>query len=460
LTPGVRSLFVVLPLLAACAVPRGAGFDDVKRLVRERGIQKIYWKQGGQEDDAVENEIDSLLSRELTPASVIEITLLENRKLQATYERLGVAQAELVQAGLLKNPFFFAHIGIPVGKPSGTGVAWEFSIVQEFIDLFLIPLRKRLARAEFERVKLEVADQILDVTAAVRTAYYTAVASQIVAEVYRVTGQALEAAAEISDRQAQAGATNALDAAAERSAFAEARLTLLLVEERAEVDRERLTRLLGLWGHRTRFQLPKELPTLPGTDPSLEKLESFAVTHRLDLASLRQEMAIASAALSATKATRFIGSLELGADAHREPEGFRVFGPSLRLDVPIFDQGQAKLARLLAEYRRIASQIQARAVDIRSEVRESRIRLLTARRATEYFRTTLLPLREEIVALSQKQYNSMQIGVFQLLQAKNSELASYRQYVESLRDYWIARAELERVAGGKLPDEDHQGERR
>ena len=40
-----------------------------------------------------------------------------------------------------------------------------------------------------------------------------------------------------------------------------------------------------------------------------------------------------------------------------------------------------------------------------------------------------------------------------MLAAKEREQDAERGYVEALRDYWIARAELERAVGGRLPDE-------
>jgi cobalt-zinc-cadmium efflux system outer membrane protein len=61
-----------------------------------------------------------------------------------------------------------------------------------------------------------------------------------------------------------------------------------------------------------------------------------------------------------------------------------------------------------------------------------------------------VPLRERIVALTQEQYNAMLLGVYQLLQAKQGEIEAYRAYIEAVRDYWIARADLERAIGGRL----------
>src|SRR5262249_1304801 len=117
---------------------------------------------------------------------------------------------------------------------------------------------------------------------------------------------------------------------------------------------------------------------------------------------------------------------------------------------PIFDQGQARVARLRAQLHAAQHRADALAVAIRSEVRQARNRLMIARTTIESYAQTLIPLRERIVALSQSQYNAMRLGVYQLLQAKQNEIDSYRQYIEAVRDYWIARADLERAVGTRL----------
>src|SRR5262245_15311897 len=161
----MRATAIVL-LAAGCAVPKEAGFGDVKKLVEDRGVERIHWNRGGEEDKQVADFVRELLRKELTVATATQVALLNNPRLQATYERLGVAQADLVQAGLLRNPVFGASLHFPVssdGGAVGPGVtAYEFSLIGEFLDLFLMPLRKRFARAEFERVKLDVGDAVLD----------------------------------------------------------------------------------------------------------------------------------------------------------------------------------------------------------------------------------------------------------------------------------------------------------
>jgi cobalt-zinc-cadmium efflux system outer membrane protein len=44
----------------------------------------------------------------------------------------------------------------------------------------------------------------------------------------------------------------------------------------------------------------------------------------------------------------------------------------------------------------------------------------------------------------------MAVGVFQLLSARRDQVETGRAYVETLRDYWVARAELEQLLAGRF----------
>src|SRR5262249_37548580 len=160
---------------------------------------------------------------------------------------------------------------------------------------------------------------------------------------------------------------------------------------------------------------------LPPQDPSLEHVETFAVAHRLDLAAAGQEVATAAAALQLTSSTRVIGGLDVGVEAHRDTDGPRNLGPTVALQLPIFDQKQAAVARVRSELRAAQRRRDALAIDVRVEVRASRTRVQTARATVDYYRTTLIPLRERNVALAQVHYNAMLLGVYQLLQTKRTE---------------------------------------
>jgi cobalt-zinc-cadmium efflux system outer membrane protein len=190
---------------------------------------------------------------------------------------------------------------------------------------------------------------------------------------------------------------------------------------------------------------------VPLTEPSVEHLESRAIAERLDLAALRQDVQTLHYALNLATTSRWTGIVDIGADVARLKDGQLVVGPRASIELPIFDQRQAPIARLEAHLRAAEELLQARAIEVRSEVRDARSRLLYARGVIERYRSEIIPTREALVLLSQQQYSAMLLGVYALIQVKQSEVNAYREYIEAVRDYWIARGDVERAIGGALP---------
>jgi cobalt-zinc-cadmium efflux system outer membrane protein len=451
-----RAGVVAALLVAGCVVPPKAGFDDVSKHLSGRTPYRVHWNQGTDADRLVADETRRLLSQELTIETATQIALFNNSELQATYERLGVAQAEVVQAGLLRNPMLSFHWGFRILDEGVDEIIG--SVTGAFLDLFFMPLKKRLANAEFRRVKLEVADAVLAKVDAVAEAFYAVQASTQIVAMRRTMLDAQQAATELAVRQHEAGNINDLDLSNEQAVYAQAKLDVARAEYQLLADRENLTRLLGVWGADVDYRVAPKLADVPREEPDLAHLEAIAVAHRLDLAAAREEVGSAAAALQITKNTRFVSNLYLGANGHRDPDGPATLGPTIDLELPIFDQKQAEVARLRAQLHAAQHRADALALAIRSEVRQSRNRLMAARMTIEYYAKTLVPLRERIVTLSQEQYNAMLLGVYQLLQAKQNELNSYREYIEAVRDYWIARTDLERAIGTRLVADVSKGE--
>jgi cobalt-zinc-cadmium efflux system outer membrane protein len=267
-----------------------------------------------------------------------------------------------------------------------------------------------------------------------------------------------EAAAELARLQHEAGNIPELNLSISQSAWEEARVVLAREELELVGRREALNRLLGLWGENTEWKAVEPLPELPAEEPPLEHLEQLALRRRLDVEAARGEVALMDQSVALTRSSRFIGTVEVGVSSEREGDGLRVTGPSLVLELPLFDQRQALIGRLEAQRRVAERRLEKLSVDARSEVRQARAELQTARKLVEHYSKVLLPLRRRVVEQSQLQYNAMVLSPFQLLEVRREEVRTYREYVETLRDYWNARNALENAVGGRLTDE--QGEAR
>jgi cobalt-zinc-cadmium efflux system outer membrane protein len=256
---------------------------------------------------------------------------------------------------------------------------------------------------------------------------------------------------ELAQRLHFAGNISDLQLATENAHFEQSRLELARSETALLDAREQLTRIMGLWGEQTDWRLPERLPDVPSDEFLLEQLESMAIENRLDLAAERKAVEALAQALGITIDWRWVGQIEVGVSTERETDRTWVTGPSLAIELPIFNQRQADIARLEAQLRRSQKRLTAQAIEIRSEVRSLRNRLIMQRNMVDHYRRTVLPLREQIVDLTLKNYNYMLIGAFDLLMAKQQEFEAYQKYLEAIRDYWIIRADMQRSLGGRLP---------
>jgi len=207
---------------------------------------------------------------------------------------------------------------------------------------------------------------------------------------------------------------------------------------------------MGAFGVQTNWTIAARLPDLPTGEVSASQLESRAIQQRLDLAAARQEFIAQARSLGIARAEAILEHAEIGGHYEREPEGTLTIGPSVNMPIPIFNQGQPAFARAQAKLRQGQQRYLALAADIRSDVRAARDRMQLARQQVEYFKSTALPTRTRVTEESQLEYNAMQLSPFQLLQAKQEEVKTAADSVEALRDYWVARAELEKAVGGSL----------
>jgi cobalt-zinc-cadmium efflux system outer membrane protein len=214
--------------------------------------------------------------------------------------------------------------------------------------------------------------------------------------------------------------------------------------------RERINQLLGLWGPNTDWTIAEKLPELPAADPEPLHLETAAIRQRLDVDAARKRVFLMWNALELARTSRLFGVVEVGVHTHQDPDGARLLGPTLSLELPIFDQRQGLIARLDAQYRQAIRKLDELSVNTRSRVRLGHARLTTARQIAERYKDVLLPLRERAVEQSQLEYNAMQIGLYQLLAAKQAQVEAFRGYLEAVQEYWSARAELELELGGRL----------
>ena len=257
-TPHPRFSRLKLPLLVATVVllggcatlSRDGGFGDVANVAKERLAKDALWVRSASDADSVQASVKNLLAQPLTVDNAIQVALLHNRGLQAIYAEVGIAEADLVQAGRLRTPVFgYTNV------LGGGSHKIERSLGFDFLQFLTIPLAKRIESRRFEQTKLLVANEVLHIAAETRKAYFQAVAAQQNVRYAEQVKTAAEASAQLAERMARVGNFSKLDQAREQVFYADAAAQFARAQQMAISAREKLTRLMGLWGEDTRFQV-------------------------------------------------------------------------------------------------------------------------------------------------------------------------------------------------------------
>lgn len=444
----IIGITALLPLIiSSCArVPHGSE-EQVAGIVQERIGKEILWNRTCYEDPRVASYVQDLVFQPISIESAVQIALLNNPKVQATFEEIGIAQADLIEAGLFTNPAFSIEVRYPHKNKLVTNI--EYLITATFIDIFLIPLRTRLATTELEQAKLRVANEILDLAFEVRQTYYELVAEQQMLKYTQAIAELASIQSEISLRQHNVGNIYQLDLEEIQAIFLEADLQITKSQEEIIRLREKLNRLFGL-SEEICLTFPEQLPEktdYQGFD--LCQLESMAIQERIDLQVARFEIIRFSRMLGLKEWWTYT-NLQLGLAGERDPDGSNLIGPGFSGEIPIFNYGQAARMRLFAELRQAQDRLAALEIRVLSEVREAHKLLMKDLKIINKYREGLIPLQNKILNSSEELYNVMGLGVDRLLLNKRRETETYRNYLSSLRNYWISRVQLDHALGGYL----------
>jgi len=426
-------------LLTACASfsPDG-GMRDVVALADARtGAPDALSRDHG------EDRLTPLLAQPLNADSAVRIALMNNPGMKAALAALGASEADLVQSGRLRNP------GLSFGRSHGSeGNEIDRSVSFDLAGLLTMPMRVNIERGRFERAKLQAASQAVQLASDTRRAYFTTVAAVQSEQFMQRALVSAEAGAQLATRLRQAGNWSRLDQARQQVFYADAVSDLARARHQMTATRERLTRLLGLWGRQAAFTLPERLPDLPARAEEPGNVEAQAMAQRLDVRMSKLDAQATASALGLSTVTRFVNVLEVGYTNKSTSAAPRENGYAVSLELPLFDWGTARQARAQAVYEQALQRTAATAINARSQVREAYSSYRTAYDLARHYRDEVVPLRKTISQEVLLRYNGMLASVFELLSDAREQVASVQGAIDTQRDFWIAQTELQSAIDG------------
>lgn len=431
------------PLLAAVALA-SAGCAHLEPEALPQTAGAVAWRQDSAADTAAQRRVDEILTGELDADRAAQVALLASPDLQAQFEKLGVARAQYLEAAAAPNPLIDWQRRT---LADGGGARVEWGLTQNLIGLLTLPMRRAAAETELAGARSEAAREVEHLALDARSALWTLQAAERIAELRRQHAELGRLAFEVAGRYRDAGNIKAFDFEAERSLHLEARDRFDAATLEALEARLSLSRLLGVLGRDTPLRIAGRLPSLPADDPVTNGAEAAALERRLDVRAARQRAEASLQRVGIARGTRLVPALEVGVAREKEPSGERLTGPTVALELPLFDARTAQIAAGDAEARVALRELEAKVLDVRRDLRLATAALANARRRVQTWQTEVLPARLKIVDGNAREFFYMLRGPFDPMHAKQAAIEAEIESVAALRDYWLARAQLARASG-------------
>ena len=428
------SLALVAAALTGCAAVTNAPTTmDVDTAIRartaERGLRLD--RQG-----ALPPDVD--LSDGLTQEEAVALALWNSPSFQATLSDLGIARADLAEAGLLRNPIL--ALLFPVGPKQ-----LEMTLQVPFDALIQRPARVAAARINVQVVGERLVWDALTLVAQVRTAHADAITAERRLTLAIENANLTRRLAEITDARLRAGDISDLEARAPRSDAARTDVVRRAAEHDRDLARLTLSALLDL--NQTPAQVQPRLseayesPLCVVDDSRLN--DALASRPDVRAAELAIEAAGARARWERSRVITLIGLLDANGAGL---EGFES-GPGFSVDLPIFNRNQGGIARATVEIKRASYLYAAARARVAAEVRSAAVRVNQARQALDAWTAEIVPSLETERRQAESAYEAGEVALFAVLDVSRRLVDSRMRQLDAEADLYRSRISLERALG-------------
>lgn len=448
----MRRATIILGLLvmtAGCAkVQPETDFGRASDIAQARHGMRPVWVQTSEDEAFVKSEVQSILARGVTMRDAVRLTLINNPGVQARFEEIGVSKADLVQAGLPRNPSVGALFGFPLfsGGPLASLAAQAMISIS---DLSEIKDRTAKAQAELEREVLTVGRDAMIAAREAKLAWLElAYAKRGVVLASDVAAQANKLVT--ASRQYRSfGLTDEGRMAALEAASAKALLEVAELKSRAAVAKARLARLMGVAAP---FDITGPVPEASLPLPDTAKASEYAVANNLSVQAAAYLVQAARSGKELEK-VRWLKDFEFGVDYDYDIEGNRTLGPGASLKLPIFDQNQAQRAKAAYRLRQAERLHQEAKAEALEEVQRALEDAALAKQTADALASGVIPPAERAAAWAGKYAQAMQLSELEALTAKLELLHARLKLDQALMQEQAALVRLEYVLGGPLKAE-------
>lgn len=472
--------------LAGCQVDPKPDYERANQLIHESTSLEAV--QDPEEHGPAPEEIDLRLADGLGLDEALRLALSNSRRLQSSFLEIGLARADWLQSGLLSNP----NLGLALLFPEGGGRSnLQVSLAQNIVDLWQLPVKRRIAERELERTILQIARLAGELTNDTKRSYYGAVAQDHLARLAEENLAVLSKSYDAIRVQRGAGSASALDENLARGEMLQAQLAVCDARLRATNARRELARLLSIEADLRDITLVDPLPAPTALTLDADGLITLAREKRLDLKAVRQavdssdekirleylkvfpEITVGPylermerraqpgrtvladfARASVAAGTPTVPEIQTPGQrrAEESQEIDTILGPTISMTLPVFDQNQAQTARARFAHIQAVKSYEELQINIAQDIRIAADRAAVVWTQVEFYHDELIPQASRNVEFAEISYKAGNADVLTLLQAQRTAIQVRQAHFVTWSEAATAWADLELAVGMPLKE--------
>lgn len=304
----------------------------------------------------------------LSPDEAAVIAVLINPSLRSARDRRGLADAQLLQAGLLPNPQLSGTLEpVTGGNTVDTVNAYSYDVNWDINGLITRRAKLEGARANLSSVELDIAWQEWQVAQAARLAAYKLLSLREQAGLSTQMKDRLAENLGVVRKAVNAGLMTELDQSAAEAADNQAQANLTDLQKQFRQQQLALNQAVGL---------PPDAPIplqqgiiMPSRveRPSQQEILRGLEQRRLDLVALRQGYDSQEAAVRVAILEQF-PKINIGLGSARDTSDVITMPLAVTVDIPIFDRNQGAIVQERATRRQLYDEYVNRIFETRSEI--------------------------------------------------------------------------------------------
>jgi cobalt-zinc-cadmium efflux system outer membrane protein len=386
-----------------------------------------------------------VLDDDVTPGEAVATALWNSPSFEAELADLGIARADVVQAGLLPNPVF--SLLFPWGpKQLEATLKWPLDAMWER------PRRQAAAESAANAVAERLVANGLSLVAETQIALIDLATASERARLADDDHQVARRIADLAGSRLEAGDISELEAGVAEVDADRARQDAAAASLQIALAQHRLHQLMGVGEIVSASKLRAALEPQPEAGcRSLATVERDALASRPDVRAAELEIEAAGRRLGweRSRVVSLIGILDANAEGS---EGFEM-GPGLEAGLGVFDRNQAGKARARAELARASARYREVRQRVMREVDDAYAQVLVSRDALRAWRDDIGKRLERQAAQTERAYEAGELSYLALLDARRRLNAGRLRELAAWGDLRRATVRLEQGVGKRCPPE-------